>query len=129
MRQDKFYKADVDAERHRSGTLGGPLTTKTDEPFAIESRNVALSQVSSQQIEGGGLGAARRLAYIAHVVDMEVDEFAECFKARYTRLGRRFTPIDLALGVGRPSPRVVSAQEGLADVATFATNLDAPGTG
>jgi len=30
-----------------------------------------------------GLGAARGLAYIAHVVDMKVDEFAESFLALY----------------------------------------------
>ncbi|MER8948503.1 hypothetical protein [Mesorhizobium sp. M0809] len=69
------------------------------------------------------------LAYIAHVVDMKVDEFAESFQARYTGLSRRLTAIDLALGFGRPAPCVVSAQEGLADVATFATDLDTPGTG
>ncbi len=82
-----------------------------------------------EHIEGRGLGAARGLAYIAHVVDMKVDEFAESFHARYTGLGRRLTAIDLALGFGRPAPRVVSAQEGLADVATFATDLDTPGSG
>ncbi|ESX95985.1 hypothetical protein X755_20520 [Mesorhizobium sp. LNJC405B00] len=36
MSQNEFYKANVDAERHRSGTLGGAVTTKTNEPFAIE---------------------------------------------------------------------------------------------
>ncbi len=35
----------------------------------------------------GGLGAARRLAYIAHVVDMKGDEFAESFQVSYTGLG------------------------------------------
>ncbi|MER9397956.1 hypothetical protein NKI46_07430 [Mesorhizobium sp. M0615] len=34
--KNKFYKADVDTEGHRSGTLGGALTTKTNEPFAVE---------------------------------------------------------------------------------------------
>ena len=63
-------------------TLGGSLTTEMDEPFAIESRDLAFAQVSFEHIEGGGLRAARGLAYIAHVVDMEVDEFAESFKAR-----------------------------------------------
>ncbi|CAH2407280.1 hypothetical protein MES5069_550240 [Mesorhizobium escarrei] len=127
--QDKFYKADVDAESHRSVTLGGPVAAKTNEPFAIESRDVALSQMSLKLIEGCGLGAARGLAYIAHVVDMKVNEFAEGFQARYTGLSRRLTAIDLALGLGRPVPCVVSAQECLADIATFATDLDAPGTG
>ncbi|MET0575455.1 MAG: hypothetical protein ABWZ83_06290 [Mesorhizobium sp.] len=75
-----------------------------------------------QHFEGCGLGAARGLAYIAHVVDMKVDEFAERFQARYTGLGRRLTAIDLAFGFGCPAPCVVSAQEGLADVATFATD-------
>lgn len=42
MTQDKFYEADVDTESHRTGTLGGPVATKTNESFAIESRNVAL---------------------------------------------------------------------------------------
>lgn len=83
----------------------------------------------SEHIEGRGLGAARGLAYIAHVVDMKVYQFAEGFEARYAGLGRRLTSIDLALGFGGPTPGVVSAQEGLADVATFATDLDAPGTG
>lgn len=129
MRQDELYKADIDAEGHRSSTLGGPLTSKTDEPFAIESRDVAFPQVSLEHIESGGLGAARGLAYIAHVVDMEVDEFAESFEARYTGLGRSLATVDLAFGFGRPSPCVVSAQERLADVATFATNLHAPRTG
>ncbi|MDX8460082.1 hypothetical protein [Mesorhizobium humile] len=111
------------------GTLGGAVTTKTNEPFAIERCEVALPQVSLKHIEGRSLGAARGLAYIAHVVDMEVDKFAEGFKARYAGLGRRLTPIDLALGFGCPAPCVVSAQEGLADVATLATNLDTPGAG
>ncbi|ESY95917.1 hypothetical protein X738_21315 [Mesorhizobium sp. LNHC209A00] len=60
---------------------------------------------------------------------MKVDEFAEGFQARYSGLCRRLTAIRLALGVGCPTPCVVSAQEGLADVATFATDLDTPGTG
>ncbi len=129
MSQNEFYKADVDAERHRSGTLAGPVAPKTNEPFAIESREVALPQMSLEHIEGRGLGAARGLAYIAHVVDMKVDEFTESFQAGYTGLGRRLTTIDLALGFGCPAPCVVSAQEGLADVATLATDLDTPGTG
>ncbi|WP_292121574.1 hypothetical protein, partial [Mesorhizobium sp.] len=74
-----------------------------DEPFAIESRDVAFPQVSLEHIEGGGLGAARGLAYIADVADMEVDEFAESFKARYTRLGRCLAAVDLAFGFGWPS--------------------------
>jgi hypothetical protein len=53
------------------------VTTKANEPFAIESRDVALAEMSLEHSEGRGLGAARGLAYIAHVVDMEVDEFAE----------------------------------------------------
>ena len=39
-----------------------------------------------EHIEGRGLGAARGLAYIAHVVDMEADELAEGPKARYADL-------------------------------------------
>lgn len=34
--KNKFYKADVDTEGHRSGTLVGAVTTKTNEPLAIE---------------------------------------------------------------------------------------------
>ncbi|MER8461845.1 hypothetical protein [Mesorhizobium sp. M1396] len=49
-----------------------------------KGRDVALPQMSLEHIEGCGLGAARGLAYIAHVVDMKVDEFAEDFQARYT---------------------------------------------
>ncbi|WP_244748181.1 hypothetical protein [Mesorhizobium sp. 131-3-5] len=109
--------------------MGGTISTKANEPFAIESRYVALPQMSLEHIEGGGLGSARGLAYIAHVVDMKVDEFAEGFQARYAGLGWRLTAIDLALGFGRPAPGVVSAQEGLADIATFATDLDTPGAG
>ena len=85
--------------------------------------------MSLQYRQGRGLGAARGLAYIAHVVDMKVDEFAEGFQARRTGLGRRLTAIDLALGVGCPASCVVSAQEGLADIATFTTDLDAPRAG
>src|SRR5437764_166031 len=102
MRQDEFYKADVDAESHWSRALCGPVTTKTNEPFAIKGCDVALAQVFLEHIEGCGLGAARGLAYIAHVVDMKVDEFAEGFQARCARLGRRFTTVDLALGVRCP---------------------------
>lgn len=71
------------------------------------------------------ISRARGLAYIAQVVDTKVDEFAQSFQARYTGLNRLLTAIDLAL----PAPCIVSAQEGLADVATFATDLDTPGTG
>ncbi|ESY62408.1 hypothetical protein X742_33135 [Mesorhizobium sp. LNHC232B00] len=107
--------------------MGGSITTKPNEPFAIEGRDVALPQMSLEHIEDCGLRAARGLAYIAHVADMKVDELAEGFQARYTGLGRRLTAIDLALGFGCPASCVVSAQEGLADVATFATDLDTPG--
>lgn len=82
--------------------------------------------MSLEHTEGCGLGAARGLAYIAHVVDMEVYKFAEVLQARCAGLGRRLTAIDLALGFGCPAPCVVSAQEGLADVAALATDLDAP---
>ena len=97
--------------------------------FTIESPDVAFAQMSFEHIDGRGLGAARGLAYIAHVADMEVDEFAESLEARYAGLSRRLTAIDLAFGFCRPTACVVSAQEGLADVATFATDLDTPGTG
>lgn len=80
MRQDKFHKADVDTESHRPGTLGRSITTKSNEPFAIKSCDTALPKMPLEHIEDcGGLGAARGLAYIAHVVDMKVDEFAERF--------------------------------------------------
>jgi hypothetical protein len=59
--------------------LGGSISTEANEPFAVECRNVAFAKMPLQQIEGCGLGAARGLAYIAHVVDMKVDEFAEGF--------------------------------------------------
>ena len=59
-----------------------------------------------------GLGAARGLAYIAHVVDMKVDEFAEEFFGRCAELGRRLTAIDLAHSSGCPAPCCVGAQEG-----------------
>ncbi|ESY64374.1 hypothetical protein X743_31390 [Mesorhizobium sp. LNHC252B00] len=107
MSQNEFYKADVDTESHRSGALVGPVPTKTNEPFAIQGCDVALPQMSSEHIEGCGLGAARGLAYIAHVVDMKVDEFAEGFQARYTGLCRRLTAIDLALGFGCPASCVL----------------------
>src|SRR5438445_13567898 len=84
---NKAKLPDVDAESHRAGALGGTVATKADEPFAIEGRDVALPQMSLEHIEGCGLGAARGLAYIAHVVDMKVDEFAERFQARYAGLG------------------------------------------
>ena len=51
------------------------------------------------------------------------------FLGAVRKLGRRLTAIDLALGFGDPARGVVSAHEGLADVATFATDLDTPGTG
>lgn len=126
MSQNEFYKANVDAESHRTGTLGGSITAKSNEPFAIESRDTALPEMPLEHIEGCGLGAARGLAYIAHVVDMKVDEFAERFQARYTGLCRRLTTIDLALGIGCPASCVISAQEGLAGVAPFAADLDTP---
>ena len=78
-----------------------------------------------QHFEGCGLGAARGLAYIAHVVDMKVDEFAEGLQTRCTGLGRRLDRLDAR----HRSPSVVSAQERLAGVATFATHLDTPGAG
>lgn len=70
-----------------------------------------------------GLGAARGLAYIAHVVDMKVYQFAEGLQARYTGLCRRLATIDLPFGISCPTSCVVSAQEGFADVASFATDL------
>ncbi|CAI2934438.1 protein of unknown function [Aminobacter niigataensis] len=79
MSQNEFHKTDVDTESHRSGTLSCSITTKANEPFAIKGHDVALPQMSLEHIKGCGLGAARGLAYIAHVVDMEVDEFAESF--------------------------------------------------
>jgi hypothetical protein len=103
--------------------LGGAIAAETNEPLAIESRHIARAKMSSQHVECRGLGAERGLAYIAHVVDMKVDEFAEGLQARYTGLGRRLTAIDLALRVGCPASCVVSEQEGLADLATFATDL------
>ncbi|MGX5847786.1 hypothetical protein ACWGTO_12010 [Mesorhizobium sp. PL10] len=99
----RFLKADVDIGSHWSGTLGGSITTKANEPFAIEGGDAARPKTPLQHIEGCGLGPARGLAYIAHVVDMKVDEFAERFQARHTGLGRRLTTIDLALGVGCPA--------------------------
>ncbi|ESX00646.1 hypothetical protein X769_22015 [Mesorhizobium sp. LSJC268A00] len=64
----------------------------------------------SEHSEGCGLGAARGLAYIAQVVDMEVDEFAEGFRQAIQSHCDR-------LGVGAPAPRIVALQEGLADAA------------
>ncbi|MBZ9847757.1 hypothetical protein LB565_07125 [Mesorhizobium sp. CA14] len=109
MRQDKLYEADVDTERHRAGTLGSAPAAELSEPFAIERCDAALAKMSPDHIEGRGLGAARGLAYIAHVVDMEVDELAEGLKTRYAGLRRRLATIDLALGFGRPAACVVTA--------------------
>ncbi|ESY68954.1 MULTISPECIES: hypothetical protein [Mesorhizobium] len=39
-----------------------------------------ISKMSLEHIEGCGLGAARGLAYIAHVVDMKVHELAKSFQ-------------------------------------------------
>lgn len=74
------------------GTSSAPSTTNSKEqvkatmitrPFA-HSMVAALVVMPLEHIEGCGLGAARGLAYIAHVVDMKVDEFAEGLRARYT---------------------------------------------
>lgn len=67
--------------------------------------------MSLQYRQGRGLGAARGLAYIAHVVDMEADELAEGLKARLCGLGGRLSAIDSALGFGRPVARVFSARK------------------
>ncbi|ESZ68675.1 hypothetical protein X727_21285 [Mesorhizobium sp. L103C119B0] len=71
----------------------------------------------SEHSEGCGLGAARGLAYIAHVVDMEVDEFAEGFRRANRALSASHCD---RLGVGAPAPRDVALQEGLADAACAA---------
>jgi hypothetical protein len=75
--------------------------------------------MSLQYRQGRGLGAARGLAYIAHVVDMEADELAEGLKARYADL----------VGVSPRSTRRSVAQRRasslpgrFADVATYATD-------
>ncbi|MBZ9660755.1 hypothetical protein LB523_17010 [Mesorhizobium sp. ESP-6-4] len=120
---------DADRLAYNNVPLRGPVTTKTNKPFTIERSDVALPQISFQHRKGRSLGAARGLAYIAHVLDMKVYEFAESFQARYTGLGRRLTAINLALGFGGPAACVVSPQERLAGVATFATDLHTPGTG
>src|ERR1700722_8135271 len=99
--------------------LTNPLELRPDhEPCRCAS---GLSSPTSRgacgyHIEGCGLGAERGLAYIAHVVDMKVDQLAESLQSRYTGFARHLAKIDLALGVGCPTPCVVPAQEGLADV-------------
>lgn len=43
----------------------------------------------------GGLGAARGLAYVAHVVDMKVGEFAEGSETRNERLAEASLPFSV----------------------------------
>jgi hypothetical protein len=65
-----------------AGRRPGPRARELNEPFAVESCDAALAKTVFGSFEGGGFGAARGLAYVAHVVDMEVYELAEGLKAR-----------------------------------------------
>jgi hypothetical protein len=60
---------------------------------------------------------------------MKVDEVAEGLEACDTGRDRSLVAINLTLRVERPKPGVLAAQKGLADVASLASDLNAPGTG
>ncbi|WP_292167331.1 hypothetical protein [Mesorhizobium sp.] len=127
VRQNELNDADVHADRHGACALDGAFAAKADHLLAIESNHVALSELPLQHIKRRSLGAERRLAHIAHIVDMKVNEFAEGLEARNSRLARCLAAVDLTFSICCPESRIVASQERLADVAALAADLDAPG--
>src|SRR3546814_2889452 len=76
--------------------------------------------------EGDRLRAPGRLANLAHVGHVQVDQVAEGRRLGLAALQGRLAKIDPALSRGGPPAPVLAPQEGLARVRLFASDLHPP---
>jgi hypothetical protein len=120
-------RPDVHAQRDRAGAFLGPGASELHDPLPVNLDHVKIAEFMLQHLERGALGATGRLADFLHVADMEVDEFTEGLEFTDARYCRCLAAINLSFGVNGPTLSIFVADKILADGATFASDLDAPG--
>jgi hypothetical protein len=129
MGQDYLDDADVDAERHRPGTLVCTFAALFHELEAIEVADPLLSKVAPQRRECRRRSASGWFPYAAHIGYVKVDKVTECVQAGHGRSVGRKPLIDEGLGLAPPFLGVVTAKELLARVAALPSDLDPVSTG
>src|SRR3546814_2152047 len=85
-----------------------------------------LAEPGLERVEGEPLRAPGRLANLAHVGHVQVDQVAEGRRLGLAALQGRLAKIDPALSRGGPPAPVLAPQEGLARVRLFASDLHPP---
>jgi hypothetical protein len=77
VRQHEFDHANINAQSYRVGALISAITSKLDQSLAIESRNLALFELSLQKSEHFCFGSERRLTDSGHIFNVEIEQFAK----------------------------------------------------
>jgi len=95
------------------------LTSELHDPLAVELGRLQLAEFALEHGQGRVRRAAGRLADLAHVRDVKVDEVFDRGDASSTRRCRQLAAVDPAFHLGGPAARVLASLEALAYIATF----------
>ena len=84
---------------------------------------------NTAQVKRGGFPPARRLSYLPHIGEMEIDEIAKRGQPGDPGLARRPSAIEFTLGFHSPNFGVIISNEGLAQGPPLTANPDTPAAG
>src|SRR3546814_9226312 len=124
--QNQLEIAQVRAQRDRAGAFLRPVLAELDQAFAGQVLELDLAEPGLERVEGEPLRAPGRLANLAHVGHVQVDQVAEGRRLGLAALQGRLAKIDPALSRGGPPAPVLRSEEGLARVRLFASDLHPP---
>jgi hypothetical protein len=82
QREYEFDRADVDAQRHGAGAFVSAPPTEVDEQLSIQLGDLLPAEARLQHLERRRFRSPGRLPDGLHVLDVQVDKFAERVKPR-----------------------------------------------
>lgn len=116
MREHEFGMSEAGAQGRRDGAFLRPAFSELDQAFRGRALESDLAQLGLQGIEGKLLGCPRRLAHVAHVLHVQIDQVSEQAGIPGRGLTRHLSQIDPALDGDGPFTGIFVAQEGLAGI-------------
>ena len=77
MRIDEADRAKIHADPHEASSRSGAGSAELDEPLSVDLDQLQRPQLVLEHPEGGVLRASRRPTDLLHVIDVQIDKFAE----------------------------------------------------